>query len=409
MLSTEFLKKKETPPQSPIPKSRLIWIVGFTTLVRLFINTARRFAYPFAPALSRGLGVSLTAVTSMIAVNQVTGLFALVFGPLGDKWGYRLMMLAGVGSLTVGMCCGGLFPYYGTVLLALFMAGIGKTLFDPALQAFVGSRIPYERRGMAIGICETAWAGASLLGIPLVGILIARFGWQSPFFFLGAMGIIGALGIVLLIPANEQNYRSTQKSSIYIRAISQLVKQRTPLGAMGFVFLLNAANDNLFVVYGAWLEQSFKLGIVALGMATTIIGVAELLGEIITAFAGDRMGLPRLIFIGTIVSTACYIAFPTIGINLPFALGALFFVFFAFEVTIVTSISLCTELLPEARATMMAGFHASAGLGRVVGALIGGPVWITGGIYTTGIVSGVMTGLALIVLMWGIRGWKPNK
>ena len=104
----------------------MIWIVGFTTLIRLFINTARRFVYPFAPTLSRGLGVSLTAVTSMIAVNQVTGLLALFFGPLADKWGYRLMMLIGVGALTVGMFCGGLFPNYGMVLLALFMAGIGK-------------------------------------------------------------------------------------------------------------------------------------------------------------------------------------------------------------------------------------------------------------------------------------------
>ena len=399
----------QTTPQSFISTSRMIWIVGFTTLIRLFINTARRFVYPFAPALSRGLGVSLTAVTSMIAVNQVTGLLALFFGPLGDKWGYRLMMLIGVGALTVGMFCGGLFPNYGMVLLALFMAGIGKTLFDPALQAFVGSRIPYERRGMIIGICETAWAGASLVGIPLVGILISRFGWQSPFFVLGALGITGVLGIYVLIPANEQKSISAQKTSVYISTISRLVKQRTPLGAMGFVLLLNAANDNLFVVYGAWLEKSFHLGIVALGLATTIIGAAELLGEMITAFLGDRIGLPRLIAMGTMVSAVCYIALPAIGINLSLALGGLFFVFFAFEVAIVTSISLCTELLPEARATMMAGFHASAGLGRVIGALIGGPIWIAGGIYATGIVSGVMTGLALVILMWGIRGWKPNK
>ena len=399
--------KNTSPPY--MSTSRLILIVGFSTLIRLFINTARRFAYPFAPALSRGMGVSLTAVTSMIAVNQITGLFGLVFAPLGDKWGYRLMMMAGVGALAIGMFCGGLFPYYWVVLLALFMAGLGKTVFDPALQAFVGSRIPYERRGMAIGICETAWAGASLLGIPLVGILIARFGWQSPFFFLGATGVIGVLGLYVLIPVNEQNSISTEKTSIYITAIRQLIRQRSHLGVMGFAFLLNAGNDNLFVVYGAWLEKNFNLGIVALGIATTVIGAAELLGEMITAFLGDRIGLPRLIAMGTILSTACYLALPAIGINLPLALSALFFVFLAFELTIVTSISLCTELLPEARATMMAGFLASAGLGRVVGALIGGPVWISGGIHATGIVSGVMTGLALVILMWGIRGWKPNK
>ena len=398
---------KATSP-SDITTSRLIVIVGFSTLIRLFINTARRFAYPFAPALSRGMGVSLTAVTSMIAVNQITGLFGLVFAPLGDKWGYRLMMMAGVAALAIGMFCGGLFPYYGTVLLALFLAGLGKTVFDPALQAFVGSRVSYDRRGMAIGICETAWAGASLLGIPVVGIFIARFGWQSPFFLLGAIGIIGVIGLYVLIPVNGQAPTSTQKTSIYINAIRQLIRQRTPLGAMGVAFLLNAGNDNLFVVYGAWLEKQFNLGIVALGIATTVIGVAELLGEFITAFVGDRIGLPRLIAMGMILSAVCYVALPLVGMSLTLALSALFFVFLFFELTIVTSISLCTELLPEARATMMAGFLASAGLGRVVGAFIGGPVWIMGGIHATGFVSAAITGFALVFLMWGLKGWKPK-
>ena len=58
------------------------------TFCRLLLNTTRRFAYPFAPALSRGLGVPLTAVTSLIAANQITGILALLFGPLGDRWGY---------------------------------------------------------------------------------------------------------------------------------------------------------------------------------------------------------------------------------------------------------------------------------------------------------------------------------
>ena len=398
---------KQAAP-SNISTSRMILIVGFSTLIRLFINTARRFADPFAPALSRGMGVSLTAVTSMIAVNQITGLFGLVFAPLGDKWGYKLMMMAGVAALAAGMFCGGLFPFYGTVLLALFLAGLGKTVFDPALQAFVGSRVSYDRRGMAIGICETAWAGASLLGIPLAGIFIDRFGWQSPFYFLGTIGIIGVIGLYTLIPGNGQTPVSTQKASIYINAIRQLIRQRTPLGAMGVAFFLNAGNDNLFVVYGAWLEKYFNLGIVALGVATIVIGVAELLGEFITAFLGDRIGLPRLITMGLILSSICYIALPVVGMTLPLALGALFFVFLTFELTIVTSISLCTELIPEARATMMAGFLASAGLGRMTGAFIGGPVWGMGGIHATGIVSAIITGLALVFLLWGLKGWKPK-
>jgi hypothetical protein len=41
---------------------------------------------------------------------------------------------------------------------------------------------------------------------------------------------------------------------------------------LGFAFFISIANDNFFVVYGAWMEQSFSLTVVALGMTTTVIG-----------------------------------------------------------------------------------------------------------------------------------------
>jgi predicted MFS family arabinose efflux permease len=57
---------------------------------------------------------------------------------------------------------------------------------------------------------------------------------------------------------------------------------------------------------------------------------------------------------------------------------------------------------------MMSGFLAAAGIGRVVGALIGGPVWLTGGILMTGLVSAAISSLGLLSLVWGLRGWRQS-
>jgi MFS transporter, DHA1 family, inner membrane transport protein len=57
---------------------------------------------------------------------------------------------------------------------------------------------------------------------------------------------------------------------------------------------------------------------------------------------------------------------------------------------------------------MIAGFTAAAGLGRVVGALIGGPVWLGGGIVATGMISAGLTVLSLISLRWGLQAWYKN-
>jgi predicted MFS family arabinose efflux permease len=55
---------------------------------------------------------------------------------------------------------------------------------------------------------------------------------------------------------------------------------------------------------------------------------------------------------------------------------------------------------------MMASYLALGGVGRVVGALIGGPIWLAGGIYATALVSAAISGLAMVSLIWGLWGWQ---
>lgn len=391
-----------TPGQQ---SSRLAWKVCVATLCRLVLNSARRFAYPFAPALSRGLRVPLTAITTVIAANQSTAIFGIFFGPLADRLGYRLMMLAGLGVLIVGMFAGGIFPFYGVILVALFLAGLGKSIFDPALQAYVGERVPFHRRGLIIGVLELSWAGSTLVGIPLIGLLIEYLGWRAPFFALAGIGLLGISALKVVIAKDGKKTVTHQTAGIF-NAWRRLGQERAALGAIGFAFFVGAANDSLFVIYGAWLETSFNLSIVALGFSTSVIGIAELSGESLTAAVSDRLGLKRSVIAGLSLCIMSYIILPLMGKTLPLALGSLFFIFLTFEFTIVSALSLCTELLPGFRATMMSGFHAATGIGRIIGVLIGGSVWLAGGIFVTAFVSAAISCLGLASLAWGLRGWK---
>jgi predicted MFS family arabinose efflux permease len=386
-------------------RSPLVLPIVGTTFFRLVLNTARRFAYPFAPVLSRGLGVSLSSVTSLIAINQVTSLLGALVAPLSDRLGYRKMMIAGMAMLGAGMLAAAFFPIYAVVLLALFLAGLGKSIFDPAVQAWAGNRVPYRRRAMVIGILETSWSASTLIGIPLVAVLMDRYGWQSPFLVMGILGGIGAIALFFIIPQEPETSRPKTSMTEYLGAYSHLIGNRAALGALGYAFFVSAANDNLFVVYGAWLEKSFGLGIVALGLGTSLIGVAELAGEGLTAAVSDRFGLKRAVFTGLSLSALSYLALPFLDTSLTAAMTGLAVLFFTFEFTLVTSLSLCTEMLPEYRATMMAGFFATAGIGRVLGALMGGAVWQAGGIFATGCVSGALAVMGMFCLMGGLKGW----
>ena len=246
--------------------SGLVIKISAATLCRLVLNTTRRFAYPFAPSLSRGLGVPLHAVTTLIAVSQATGILGFFFGPIADRTGYRRMMAVGMILLAVGMLAVSLFPFYATVMFGFFLSGLGKAVFDPAVQAYISERVPYRRRALAIGLLEISWAGSTLVGIPLIAFLIDKYDWRSPFLVMGILGLIGAIALWILIP-EEQNRGNLQKPPYGFKTVwKDLTRDRSALGTLGFYFLIGAANDNLFVVYGAWLENSFNLSIVALGL-----------------------------------------------------------------------------------------------------------------------------------------------
>jgi len=394
------IQKKQT-------SSVLVWQIVVASVCRLLLSTARRFVYPFAPALSRGMGVPLTAVTSLIAANWATGMLGLFFGPLADRFGYRLMMMSGLGMLVLGMFAAGFLPFYGVVLAAIFLAGLAKTVFDPAVLAYTGERVPFRRRGLVIGLLEFSWAGSTLIGIPIIGFLIDRWGWRSPFFFLAAPGLVCMMALRILVPGDEKQNASSSSASIWV-SWKQLVQNRAALGALSFGLLISIAIDNLFVVYGVWLEEYFGLSIIALGLGVSVIGIAEFLGELLTALLADRIGLKRAVIIGLSLTTLGFLLLPFIGKSLPTALAGLFFIFLAFEFSIVVFVTLCTEIMPDLRATMMSFFSASGGLGRVIGVLVGGFVWSFGGIAATGLVSAGITALSLIALIWGLQRWEHH-
>jgi predicted MFS family arabinose efflux permease len=178
------------------------------------------------------------------------------------------------------------------------------------------------------------------------------------------------------------------------------------LGILCFGFLVSAANDNLFVVFGAWMESQFGLTTLALGLGASIIGLAELLGEGMTVILADRMGLKRAITFGLMLSVISYGLLPFLETTLWLALLGIFMVFLSFEFTIVSALSLCTELHTDARGTAVAAFFAAAGCGRMTGALAGGFIWQYGNILMTGVISSVVSALGLFLFLLGMKRWQ---
>lgn len=380
--------------------------ITITTFSKLLFNITRRLIYPFAPEFARGLNVELSAITSVIALNQATALFGPVGASFADKYGYKILMLFSLGILTIGTFAVGLIPIYSVLVICLFLAGLAKSIFDPSLQAFIGNFVPFEKRGQIIGITELSWAGSTLVGIPLAGVIIERFSWQTPFFIIGWLSIVCFFIILKIMPKDKKRTKPSETKTSLMTNWETIIKNRKVLGILSFVFFMSLANDNLFVIYGAWLEQSYNLSLAAIGFGTILIGLSEILGEGCTVFFSDRIGLKKSIIIGVSLCTGAYFLLPVLNIGLAYVMAGLFLIFFTFEFTIVTSMSLTTELVPELRASTMSAFFAIAGIGRVAGAFSGGIIWSNFGLLPICLISGFCTFFALISILIGFYQTK---
>jgi hypothetical protein len=203
--------------------------------------------------------------------------------------------------VAVGMLLGGIFAYFPLMFLTFFLTGLGRSTMDPAIQAYVSDRVPYDRRGMFIGLLEVSYAGSALIGIPLIAISIDQINWRAPFFIFSFVALIGF--IIIRIKLDEDHYIHTDQTSynLYRDLWKPVIKERSSLGMVVFFFFSCMASENIFVVYGPWLETGFGLNALALGLSTTVIGLAELCGAILSALSSDRIGLKRTIIVGQII------------------------------------------------------------------------------------------------------------
>jgi predicted MFS family arabinose efflux permease len=393
------------------------------TATRILVNMTRRFPYPFLPGIARQLNVSLGGVQSVMAVQAGVGAASPVFGPLSERYGRRRVMLLTLAMIVAAALVGALAPQFAVFACVMIVMGVAKMIFDPTMQAYIGDRVPYQRRGLAMGTVELSWAGSLLVAGPVAGALLAlshahvpasllageisfqpvlpvtATGLQAVFALIGVLALASILVLWLFLPPDNPT-GETPRLITPLDTIRLLRRSPAALGAIAYALLLATANEIFFINYGAWMEQSFELMLTALGVTTVVIGAAEIIGEVNVMTLADRFGKRRLALFGSGLAAICYIILPLLDFSLTVSLVGVFILFVGVETGIVAGFPLFTEVLPESRAVMMSSIIGAASLGRLLGAILGGVIYaLTGNFVVMGLVATVI-GLASWFALW---------
>ncbi len=158
--------------------------------------------YPFLPYFMRGLGVDLGQMSAALSLRAAAGAFSPFLAVIADLRGRKAGMLLGTVFFIVGVTLVALQPVFWAFVAALFLATIGYLVFIPSMQAYLGDRVPYEKRGLPLALTELSWSLSFIIGVPLTGFLIAKFGWTSPFPWLAGLGLLALILLSRLLPAD---------------------------------------------------------------------------------------------------------------------------------------------------------------------------------------------------------------
>ncbi len=173
-----------------------------------------------------GIGASLTTVPFYvldvlrrhegIAVGTAVALLSLavviarpVAGRLADRYGYKLIMLAGALTCALAGALYAVASSFELVLAVRVLHGVGEALTFQAGLTWLSRIVPQDRRGQLMGLLGVAmWSGITLGGLTAPLVMHAA-GFTAVWVFCALTPLIG-LAVIASKPKPDQEYANTR-------------------------------------------------------------------------------------------------------------------------------------------------------------------------------------------------------
>lgn len=197
----DTVTRTDTRGAAEHPGSRRWWALGALVASMLVLGFDMTILNVALPTIAKELGAS-TGEQQWMADAYVVVFAALMLpaGLLGDRFGRRRMLIAGLAVFLVGSLGGALADDVRWVIAARVVMGVGAALVMPLAISIVPSLFRGEDQPKAIAIISAAQALGMPLGPLLGGWLLDHFWWGSVFVINIPLVGIGVAACVFLLP-----------------------------------------------------------------------------------------------------------------------------------------------------------------------------------------------------------------
>ncbi|MCZ2257904.1 MFS transporter [Sporosarcina sp. G11-34] len=328
---------------------------------------------PILPAYLVSIGEGGKAAGLMIAIFAGAQLaMSPIAGKWADKYGRRVMIIAGLSGLALSMFIFYFSDSIGVLYFSRVIGGIGAALLIPAIFAYVADITTMDQRAKGNSMISAAMSLGIVIG-PGIGGFLADFGLKMPLLISALVGVVAVVFSALLLKESKgtEVEESNAKSESMIKEIVQtfnkpyfmplLITLVMSFGLMAYESVLGLFVDNQF---GATPKD-----IAVLVTSTGIISV------IIQLFAVDRIVRK----FGEAAVLSLFLAVAAAGFLLSI-FASTYFMFFVVTMIIFLAtsilrpvlITLISKLAGNEQGFAMGMNNAYMSIGNVLGPLLAG-------------------------------------
>ena len=181
--------------------------VQFTSIVDFMV------VMPLGPQLERQLAIDHAQFGRIVASYTIAaGLAAILASSIMDRFGRKAAFLTLYSGFLLGTLFCGLSRGYLMLLSARVITGAFGGILGGLALAIIADVFPEERRGRATGVLMSAFAVASVIGVPAGIYLGGRLGWHVPFLVLAVLGFPVLLAALRVMPPLREHLHQATHS-----------------------------------------------------------------------------------------------------------------------------------------------------------------------------------------------------
>ncbi|MER5781199.1 multidrug effflux MFS transporter [Streptomyces mobaraensis] len=297
-------------------------------------------------------GVQLTLTSFLIGM----GAGQLVLGPLSDRFGRRVPLLAGGAVCVAATALCALVPSLGWLVVLRFVQGFGGAAGVVVGRAVISDVAEGDAAARMFGVLMTLTGVAPVLAPVAGGAVVAGAGWHGVFWVLTCACLLALLAAVVAVPESlPAAKRHKGGVTATLRAAREVLGDRPYLGyTLTFGFALAV----LFCYVGGasfLLQNVLGLGLGRTSAAFASVGVVSTVASTVITKLVGRFRPVSMLRAGVwvmLLPSAALCAAALVGIlSLPLALGLLYLVFVGICMVTISSAPLALARVPQAAGT----------------------------------------------------------